>query len=518
MSTPTCSHALAAALLVVTASVSSQDHSHGGMGKIGTVRFQPPAGAGAAAVQPRRRAAALVRVSPRDRGVRRGAEGRSVLRDRGMGHRAEPLGQSFRGRPPAPRCSSRGARPSTRDERIGAKTPRERAYVEAASRSSMRTTDTIGSAGRGAGLSRRDGADSRPHTRRHRGRDLLRAVDRRAPHHPRQDLRGQLKAGAILERLFAAAARSPGLAHYIIHSLRRAAARRSRAGCGAALRQIAPAAPHALHMPSHTFTRLGSWQESIDANIAVGGGRERVRSRPRKSCTRWTTRRTPTCRPGRTAGARAARRPAGGRGALRPEGARIGRAGIAGVFALAAIPARYALERGAWADAARLDPQPSKLPVHRSADVLRARARRGAHRRRGDGRARSTRWQGSQRCGWPSEGGLLGRTGRDPAPRRFRVAGIRRRSPAPTPLPGCGPPPRWRTRRRRRRSRRARSLRRGSCSARCCCSSTSRPTRGKNSRRRWRKSRIDSAHCPAPRGRRRSPAIGPRRGATTLSC
>ena len=79
----------------------------------------------------------------------------------------------------------------------------------------------------------------------------------------------QLKAGAILEGLFAQQPNHPGLAHYIIHgydvpvlAARAVAAARRYA-------TIAPSAPHALHMPSHTFTRVGSWQESIDANIAA---------------------------------------------------------------------------------------------------------------------------------------------------------------------------------------------------------------------------------------------------------
>ena len=97
----------------------------------------------------------------------------------------------------------------------------------------------------------------------------------------------QLKAAAILEEEFARQPEHPGLAHYIIHSFdvpplaSRAldAARRYAA--------IAPDAPHALHMPSHTFTRLGLWQESIAANLASAaaaaegrrGGRRAARAR-----------------------------------------------------------------------------------------------------------------------------------------------------------------------------------------------------------------------------------------------
>jgi hypothetical protein len=78
----------------------------------------------------------------------------------------------------------------------------------------------------------------------------------------------QRKASAILEKLFVEYPTHPGLAHYIIHCddyptlapLALEAARRYA--------KIAPDAPHALHMPSHIFTRLGLWQESIDSNLA----------------------------------------------------------------------------------------------------------------------------------------------------------------------------------------------------------------------------------------------------------
>jgi tetratricopeptide (TPR) repeat protein len=76
------------------------------------------------------------------------------------------------------------------------------------------------------------------------------------------------KAIAILQKLFDEQPDHPGAAHYLIHScdspqmasLALAAARRYA--------QIAPASPHAVHMPSHIFARLGLWQEDIDSNLA----------------------------------------------------------------------------------------------------------------------------------------------------------------------------------------------------------------------------------------------------------
>src|SRR3954452_10472455 len=86
---------------------------------------------------------------------------------------------------------------------------------------------------------------------------------------------GRIKAGAILEKLFEEEPEHPGLAHYIIHTydVPQLAGRALVAARRYA--EIAPDAPHALHMPSHTFTRTGYWQESIDTNIAAAAAARR---------------------------------------------------------------------------------------------------------------------------------------------------------------------------------------------------------------------------------------------------
>jgi tetratricopeptide (TPR) repeat protein len=75
------------------------------------------------------------------------------------------------------------------------------------------------------------------------------------------------KAAAVLEKLFAAESNHPGVAHYLIHTYDKPDM--AQQGLPAARRyaQIAPAAPHALHMPAHIFARLGLWQDDIDSNI-----------------------------------------------------------------------------------------------------------------------------------------------------------------------------------------------------------------------------------------------------------
>jgi hypothetical protein len=76
----------------------------------------------------------------------------------------------------------------------------------------------------------------------------------------------QLHAATILEPLFNQQPDHPGLAHYLIHAFDAPAI--APEGLDAALRyaDIAPDAPHALHMPTHIFTRLGLWEESIELN------------------------------------------------------------------------------------------------------------------------------------------------------------------------------------------------------------------------------------------------------------
>src|SRR5262245_30232241 len=78
----------------------------------------------------------------------------------------------------------------------------------------------------------------------------------------------QLKAAKVLEPIFVAQPNHPGVAHYLIHSYDYPPI--AKHGLEAAKRyaKIAPDATHALHMPSHIFTRVGYWQDSIDANRA----------------------------------------------------------------------------------------------------------------------------------------------------------------------------------------------------------------------------------------------------------
>ena len=78
----------------------------------------------------------------------------------------------------------------------------------------------------------------------------------------------QKKAGAILEKILAEQPEHPGVAHYIIHAYDFPPLAARALDAARSYAKIAPDSPHALHMPSHIFTRLGLWQESIESNLA----------------------------------------------------------------------------------------------------------------------------------------------------------------------------------------------------------------------------------------------------------
>lgn len=77
----------------------------------------------------------------------------------------------------------------------------------------------------------------------------------------------QKKAGAILQKLFKEQPNHPGIAHYVIHTYDYPEIAENALATARRYAEIAPASAHAQHMPSHIFTRLGLWQESIDTNI-----------------------------------------------------------------------------------------------------------------------------------------------------------------------------------------------------------------------------------------------------------
>jgi hypothetical protein len=170
----------------------------------------------------------------------------------------------------------------------------------------------------------------------------------------------QLKAAGILEKVFAEQPHHPGVAHYLIHSYDFPPI--AGKGLTAARRyaSIAPAAPHAQHMPAHIFTRVGLWQESIDSNRASArAAQEALRDntiglRSYESLHAYDYMMYAFMQLSKDRDAKALMDEVLGTRKLNVDH-------FAGAFALAAIPARYTLERGRWAEAATLTPTPSDL-------------------------------------------------------------------------------------------------------------------------------------------------------------
>ena len=161
----------------------------------------------------------------------------------------------------------------------------------------------------------------------------------------------QLAAGATLERLFAVMPDHPGLAHYIIHAYDVPAL--AKRGVAAANRYaaIAPDVSHALHMPSHIYTRLGTWQASITANRAAAAAASREGATAQQlHASDYQVYAYLQLGQFRSAQRIVSEVP-GIAAQLDPTRLATGAPPAAGFYAIAAIPARYALERGDWAAA-----------------------------------------------------------------------------------------------------------------------------------------------------------------------
>jgi hypothetical protein len=173
--------------------------------------------------------------------------------------------------------------------------------------------------------------------------------------------KNQLAAGVMLEKLALEMPDHPGIAHYLIHTYDYPTL--ASRGLDAARRyaKIAPAAPHALHMPSHTFTRVGYWQDSIDTNLASAEAAKREGS-PVEQLHALDYQAYAYLQTAQDAAVERILPQldglATGVPTARPDAAPI----PAGFYALAAIPARYALERGDWKAAAALPVRSTPFP------------------------------------------------------------------------------------------------------------------------------------------------------------
>jgi hypothetical protein len=174
-----------------------------------------------------------------------------------------------------------------------------------------------------------------------------------------KDYSNQLKAAAILEKIEAQQPSHPGVVHYLIHAYdyQPLAAR----GLPAANRyaKLAPSAPHALHMPSHTYSMMGMWEESIKANQAALAAANDYAAKNYPDATNPAALHSMDfmeyayLQLGQDKQAKA----------IADQAAAVKKIQTPGMTmstdnAQAAVPARYAFERADWARAAALDVRP----------------------------------------------------------------------------------------------------------------------------------------------------------------
>ena len=176
--------------------------------------------------------------------------------------------------PSSPQELAHGAKVLSEAKTIGAKTQRERDYIEALS---LYFTDV----------------EKTPHAQRAKAySDAMNALRQKYPDDTEATifyalaLRGTapptdktykvpLESAALLEPLFAKMPDHPGIAHYLIHDYDFPALAEKGVIAARKYSKIAPAVPHALHMPSHIFIRLGMWDDAVSSNIASADSAEK---------------------------------------------------------------------------------------------------------------------------------------------------------------------------------------------------------------------------------------------------
>src|SRR5216683_1717162 len=171
----------------------------------------------------------------------------------------------------------------------------------------------------------------------------------------------QKETAEILNRMLALEPEHPGIAHYMIHSFDYPELAELALPAARAYAKIAPSAPHAQHMPSHIFTRLGMWKESIESNLASEQTAQAWLAKTQPGATAFDALHAMDymeyayLQTGQDAKARE----------LVDNVAKVTSFDVpqfAAGYALAAVPARHALERRAWKEAAALTARPATFP------------------------------------------------------------------------------------------------------------------------------------------------------------
>ena len=171
----------------------------------------------------------------------------------------------------------------------------------------------------------------------------------------------QLKAGAILEKVAATLPEHPGMLHYLIHSYDYPPLAQRGLDAANKYAGVAPAAQHAQHMPAHTYSMIGLWAQSVASNT-------KSRAIAQQQAAKLWPGATHPGEPHHLDFMVYALLQMGQEGRakqLRDDSSAVKKLGfeyLASYTALAAVPARFALERQAWKEAAVLEPRGSQFP------------------------------------------------------------------------------------------------------------------------------------------------------------
>lgn len=171
----------------------------------------------------------------------------------------------------------------------------------------------------------------------------------------------QRKCGEILEPLFHKQPHHPGVAHYLIHCYDNPVLAERALPAARAYAKIAPASAHAHHMPSHIFTRLGLWDESIQSNLhsaAVAAAAEKTSRNGEPRDQRLHAMDYLEYAYLQSGRVQEARRVVDEMNSLPP----LPGLTLTGNYATAAIPARYVVELGKWKEARALIVDKSAVP------------------------------------------------------------------------------------------------------------------------------------------------------------
>ncbi len=171
----------------------------------------------------------------------------------------------------------------------------------------------------------------------------------------------QKKAANILNKILPEATNHPGVVHYLIHSFDYPQLAELALPAARRYAKVAPSSPHALHMPSHIFTRLGLWQESIQSNLASAEAARNFVAMTHPGAGSFDQLHALDYLVYaylQGAEDRKAQEILDQSNALDRVDSEI----IPAAYAFAAIPPRYALERRQWSEAAKLKVHPISFP------------------------------------------------------------------------------------------------------------------------------------------------------------